>query len=170
MKPDWDKLTKEYEGSDSVLIADVDCTVPDGKKLCTKFGVRGYPTLKTGDPADLKDYKGGRKLKDLQEHAKTLGPTCGPANIDLCDGETRRMIEEYLALDHETREQIIKERDDAIAKVEAEHKIFKDAVNKEYKETVAKKEDAVEAIKATSHFLMKEVHDHMTNAAGKPDL
>ena len=26
MKPDWDKLAKEYDGSETVLIADVDCT------------------------------------------------------------------------------------------------------------------------------------------------
>jgi len=170
MKPVWDKLMKEYEGSASVLVADVDCTVPAGKKLCTKFGVRGYPTIKSGDPADLQDYKGSRKFVDLQKHAENLGPTCGPANIDLCVGETRRMIEEFLALDHETREQIIKERDDAIAKIEEEHKVFKEKINKEYRETVAKKEEAVEAIKATSHFLMKEVHDHVTKTMEKPDL
>mmetsp|Transcript_609 Transcript_609/g.1639 ORF Transcript_609/g.1639 Transcript_609/m.1639 type:complete len:171 (-) Transcript_609:135-647(-) len=170
MKPDWDKLTKEYEGSASVLIADVDCTVPEGKTLCTKFGVRGYPTIKSGDPTDLKDYKGGRKFKDLLAHAQSLGPTCGPANLDLCDGDTKRMIEEFLALDHESRGQIIKERDEAIAKLEAEHKVYKEKIDKEYRETVAKKEEAVEAIKATSHFLMKEVHDHVTNTMAKPDL
>ena len=40
MKPDWDALAKEYEGSDKVLIADADCTAA-GKPLCDKMGVRG---------------------------------------------------------------------------------------------------------------------------------
>ena len=44
MKPDWDKLATEYEGSDKVLIADADCTGA-GKPLCEKFGVRGIPML-----------------------------------------------------------------------------------------------------------------------------
>ena len=30
---DWDKLTKEFEGSSSVVIADVDCTA-GGKSKC----------------------------------------------------------------------------------------------------------------------------------------
>ena len=37
MKPDWDKLGSEYEGSSSVLIADVDCTVESD--LCQRFEV-----------------------------------------------------------------------------------------------------------------------------------
>ena len=45
MKPDWDSLASEYEGSDKVVIADVDCTA-GGKPLCEKFGVKGYPTIK----------------------------------------------------------------------------------------------------------------------------
>ena len=33
MKPDWDKLANEYKNSESVLIADVDCTAA-GEPLC----------------------------------------------------------------------------------------------------------------------------------------
>lgn len=44
MKPAWDKLGGEYEGSSSVVIGDVDCTVH--QDLCQRFEVRGYPTIK----------------------------------------------------------------------------------------------------------------------------
>ena len=44
MKQDWEDLGSEYEGSSSVLIGDVDCTVHSG--LCSKHGVQGYPTIK----------------------------------------------------------------------------------------------------------------------------
>ena len=40
MKPDWDKLIKEYEGHETTLVADVDCTA-GGSSLCNKVGVRG---------------------------------------------------------------------------------------------------------------------------------
>ena len=75
MKPDWDKLAKEYQGSEAVLIADVDCTAA-GEPLCKKHGVQGYPTIKTfkSVSADGDDYSGGRSLSDLRSHAKTLGP------------------------------------------------------------------------------------------------
>ena len=41
MKPDWDKLVKEFDGHATTLVADVDCTA-GGKPLCDKVGVRGY--------------------------------------------------------------------------------------------------------------------------------
>eukprot|EP00666_Eupelagonemidae_sp_cell4sb_P018011 gene18011-biopygen23584 len=59
MKPAWDELGKEYEGSANVVIADVDCTADDGKDVCEKHGVSGYPTIKywTKDSKDAKDYR-----------------------------------------------------------------------------------------------------------------
>jgi len=88
----------KYEGSDSRLIADVDCTT-EGQSLCEKTGVQGYPTIKYGDPGDLKDYEGGRSYEDLEKFAEeNLGPTCGPANLDLCDAKKKKKVEEYMAM------------------------------------------------------------------------
>jgi len=68
MKPDWDKLIAEYEGSAHALIADVDCT-GGGQTLCQQQGVSGYPTIKYGDPDKLEDYSGGRTFDDLKTFA-----------------------------------------------------------------------------------------------------
>ena len=46
----------DFEGSATQLVADVDCTA-GGKDLCDANGVRGYPTIKWGDPSDLQDYQ-----------------------------------------------------------------------------------------------------------------
>merc|ERR1711982_206147 len=66
----------EFKGSPTSLVADVDCTA-GGKDLCSTHGVRGYPTIKYGDPADLQDYKGGREYKDLDTFAQRSAP-CAP--------------------------------------------------------------------------------------------
>jgi len=97
MKPDWDKLIAEYKGSSTTLIADVDCT-SGGKSKCDEVGVRGYPTIKYGDPNDLQDYKGGRSFADLKKFAADLGPQCGPANLDLCDDDKKAKIAELQKL------------------------------------------------------------------------
>ena len=98
MKPDWDKLMGEYKDSPTAAVVDVDCTA-GGKSLCDANGVRGYPTIKYGDPNDLQDYKGGRSLKDFQKFAsENLGPTCGPNNLDLCDAAKKAQIEELQKL------------------------------------------------------------------------
>jgi ribosomal protein S20 len=157
MKPDWDKLMKEYEGSSTVLIADVDCTT-GGKELCNSVGVRGYPTIKSGDPNDLQDYKGGRSFNDLKKHAESLGPTCGPANLDLCDAEKKAKIEEFLALSAEKRAEMIKEKEAESEKLESDFKAFVEDLNKQYKEESEKKDNAAEALKNSGLGLLKAVH------------
>merc|ERR1712193_67316 len=85
----------EYKGSSTALVADVDCTT-GGKELCETHGVRGYPTIKWGDPSAMEDYQGGRSLKDLQEFAaENLKPVCSPTNIDLCDDEKKAEIKKF---------------------------------------------------------------------------
>mmetsp|Transcript_36889 Transcript_36889/g.106413 ORF Transcript_36889/g.106413 Transcript_36889/m.106413 type:complete len:127 (-) Transcript_36889:166-546(-) len=89
----------DFKGSPTALIADADCTT-DGKSLCEKHGVSGYPTIKYGDVGDLKDYQGGRSYAELKKFAEeNLGPTCGPDNLDLCDAGTRTKVEDYMKLD-----------------------------------------------------------------------
>merc|ERR1719384_1692589 len=98
MKPDWDKLMDEFKDSATLLIADVDCTT-DGRDLCRKLDVQGYPTIKYGDPNDLQDYDGGRSFEDLKKFAEeNLGPTCGPDNLDLCTPEVRTKVEGYMTM------------------------------------------------------------------------
>merc|ERR1719451_133384 len=110
MKPDWDKLASQFKDSSTILIADVDCTA-GGKSKCDEVGVRGYPTIKYGDPSDLQDYKGGRDFAALKKFAEGLGPTCSPANIDLCDDANKKQIEEFTALGATKREAMIKEKE-----------------------------------------------------------
>lgn len=73
----------DFEGSSTSLVADVDCTT-EGKDLCVKQGVSGYPTIKYGEPGDLKKYEGGRNYEELKKFAdENLGPTCDPDHADL---------------------------------------------------------------------------------------
>jgi len=68
MKPAWDSLGDEFADSSSVLIADVDCTA-DGKELCEKNGVQGYPTVKYYKDGDIEvgeDYQLGRDFDTLK--------------------------------------------------------------------------------------------------------
>jgi len=98
MKPAWDKLMDEFKGSPTSLVADVDCTT-EGKPLCDSNDVKGFPTIKYGEPGDLKDYQGGRDFDSLKKFAdENLGPTCGPSNMDLCDEKMKKKIEGYLAM------------------------------------------------------------------------
>jgi len=163
MKPDWDKLMTEYEGHASTLVVDVDCTA-GGKALCETVGVRGFPTLKYGDPNDLEDYKGGRDFAALKKFADGLGPQCSPANIDLCDDAKKKQIQEFQALGSEGRQKMIDEKQAELEKLESDFKKFVDGLQKQYQEASEKKEKDVDAVKQAGLGLLKSVHAHAKKA------
>jgi len=149
MKPDWEKLTNDFAESSTAVIADVDCTKDDSKDLCSKMGVKGYPTIKyfteataaTGD-----SYEGGRSYADLKKWAdENLGPSCSPANLDLCNDEQKEEIEKYQAMDVSELQEMV---DTKTAAAEEAEKTFKDEVSKlqkKYEELQSEKDAAVEA-------------------------
>ena len=94
MKPDWDQLGMEYEGSSSVVIADVDCTVESD--LCQKHEVRGYPTImyyngETGRAGEK--YNGGRDIDALRTFVQdNLAKKCDPSDLETCDEKEQKFI------------------------------------------------------------------------------
>jgi hypothetical protein len=170
MKPDWDKLMADFKGSKSALVADVDCTT-EGKELCNEHGVRGYPSIKYGDPADLQDYNGGRTYDDFKKFAdENLGPSCGPANLDLCDAEKKAQIEKFMAMDVDTLKSQVDEKTKAVEKLEADFKEFLEGLQKEYEEANKKKDADVKAIKDKGLSTMKQVQAFNAKKDGKKEL
>jgi hypothetical protein len=164
MKPDWDKLMAEYDGHATALVADVDCTAA-GKPLCDANGVRGFPTIKYGDPNALEDYQGGRDFSALQTFAKeNLKPICSPANIDLCEDDAKAEIEKFKAMSASDLDAAIKEKE---AEQEAAEKNFKDEVSKlqkKYESLMEEKDAAIKAVKDSGLGLMKSVKAFMASA------
>mmetsp|Transcript_4846 Transcript_4846/g.13026 ORF Transcript_4846/g.13026 Transcript_4846/m.13026 type:complete len:170 (-) Transcript_4846:228-737(-) len=158
MKPDWDRLMTEYKDSKNILVADIDCTTQSGKPKCQEVGVRGYPTLKYGDPADLQDYQGGRTYKELKKFADDLKPVCSPLSPDLCDEDKKKMIEEFSALTPAARDALINEKEAEIERLEADFKNSTEALNKEYQEVTQQKETQLADTRAKGLSLLKSVH------------
>lgn len=160
MKPDWDKLMAEYKDSKTALVADVDCTTA-GKSLCEKHGVRGYPTIKYGDPSNMEDYKGGRTLSALQEFAKeNLKPVCSPANLDLCDADKKKAIEDFLAMDDSALDAKIKEKKDEQSKLEETFSSEVKKLQEKYQQLQTDKDDGIKKVKESGLGLMQAVMAH----------
>jgi len=168
MKPAWDKLMAEFKDSKTALVTDVDCTAA-GKELCSDIGVSGYPTIKYGDPNALEDYKGGRDFDSLKKFAEeNLGPTCGPANLDLCDDAKKADIAKFSKMSESDLEAAITEKTEAAAKLETDFKEFVEGLQKSYTAANEKKDKDVEEIKNSGLGIMKAVAAH--NKAGKSEL
>jgi protein disulfide-isomerase A6 len=94
MAKDWETLGSDYEGSSSVLIAEVDCTLESG--LCSKHGVSGYPTIKyfMSGESSPKDYNGGRQLDELKKFsADTLEIKCDVKDKKGCSEKEVKFID-----------------------------------------------------------------------------
>lgn len=157
MKPAWDKLIEEYKASSTVLVADVDCTAA-GKSLCETVGVQGFPTIKYGDPNNLEEYKEGRDFDSLKDFAQNkLGPSCGPANLDLCDDKKKATIAELLKMPEADLDAAIHEKASALEKIEQDFKSLVDGLQKNYQEANAKKDQGTKDIQDLEFRLMKSV-------------
>ena len=146
MKPAWDSLMQDFEESDTILVADVDC-IEAGKSLCDKVGVKGFPTIKYGDPNDLQDYKGSREHAELFKFAETLKPGCVVDTLENCSEEEEDIIAK---LKEKSKEDL-----DALVVAEAKEREqaqtdFKEAVERlqrEYEQLSKDKESTLEDIK-----------------------
>lgn len=132
MKPAWDKLMDEYAPSDSVLVADVDC-IGDGKPLCDKVGVKGFPTIKYGNPDALEDYKGGRELETIQDFASKLQPPCNPSTLENCDSAQKAELERINGLTADEIQLAIKNVEDAARVIDDQFKAKVKDLNEQYK-------------------------------------
>jgi len=164
MKPDWDKLMKEFKDHPTILVGDVDCTA-GGKALCNTVGVKGYPTIKYGDPNALEAYEGGRSLKDLKKFASGLKPSCSPANIELCDDAEKAAIEEVQAMSDEDLAKAIKTGTDEMEKAESDFKEELEKLQATYKKLSDAKDAKIAAIKDAGLGLKKSVQASRKKAA-----
>jgi len=168
MKPAWDKLMTEYSSSKTALVADVDCTSA-GKPLCDSNGVRGFPTIKYGDPSNLEDYKGGRDFDSLKKFAdENLKPMCSPANIDLCDATQKAEIEKIQAMSADELSAAIKAKEQEQTDAEALFKSEVEKLQKKYEQLSKEKEDTLDSIKKSGLGLMKAVK--AAGTAGKDEM
>ena len=157
MKPAWDQLGDEFSGSKTVLIGDVDCTVE--KDLCSKYGVRGYPTIKsfTGNP-DGDPYEGGRDFAALKKFAdESLGPSCSNDNIDLCDDDQKAILEKYNKMSAAERKEIIEDTDKKIADTEENFKAEVKKLQASYEKLMADKDETIKAVQTKELSLLKSI-------------
>jgi hypothetical protein len=170
MKPDWDKLMDAFADSDSALVADVDCTT-EGKDLCSEHGIRGYPTLKWGDPSNLEDYSGARDLASLEKFAKeNLKPMCSPVNIDLCDDDRKAEIQKFLGMTGDELDKLIAASEKEVEDAEEAFKKGVEELQATYQKLMAEKEKKQEEIKAAGLGLMKACKSFSAKSKGSDEL
>merc|ERR1719238_851991 len=138
---------ESWADSEHGVVADVDCTGA-GESLCQTHGVRGYPTIKYGDPADLQDYNGGRSADDLKKFAEeNLKPLCSVKNIDLCDEEKKKQLQKYLKMDVDELDEAIQEMEKKITSAESTYENKQKEAQAMMKKAEKSKDKAIKKVK-----------------------
>jgi len=102
MKPAWDKLAAEYEGSTSVVVGDADCTA-EGKSLCDANGVSGYPTIMYFDAEGEHKYQGARDFDGLKKFVEdNLEQKCLVEDQEKCTDKEKKYMAKMQAKGSET--------------------------------------------------------------------
>jgi len=166
MKPAWDQLMEKFKDSKTAVVADVDCTVH--QDLCGKHGVQGYPTIKYGDPNNMEDYQGGRTYEDMEKFAtENLGPSCGPGNLDLCDADQKKKIEEASGMSDADLDAKIKAEEEKIESAETNFKAEVEKLQANYEKLSKDKDEAIANVKKSGLGMLKSVRAHK---GGKKEL
>lgn len=146
MKPDWDKLADKYADNKNIVVADVDCT--QEKDLCSKYGVKGYPTIKyftTGTDAMGDAYEGGRDYAAMEKFAdENLGPSCGPGeHEELCSESQLAILKEAQALSADELTAAVAEKQAEIEGFEEHFKAEVEKLQAQYQELMDTKDKKV---------------------------
>ena len=158
----------EYADNSKVGIFDVDCTT-EGKPLCDSSGVKGFPTIKYGDPSNLENYEGGRDYAALAKFASELKPMCSPGNMDLCDDEQKAEIVKVQAMSAEELDTAITAADKKAADAESTFSEELEKLQATYKQLQDDKEATLAEVKASGVGLLKAVKAAKASA-GKEEL
>lgn len=175
LKPDWDKLGGVFNKADSkALIADVDCTADTGKKVCEKYGVEGYPTIKyftatTGD--DGEKYEEARDYNALKKFTKKMSKDpCNMVTLENCNKKEKAFIEEINAYDEPKIKSELETLSATVEEAKKKHKDLADLFEKQKDEAMATmklQEEAKKEMDKVSKTTMFKVKI-LEQKAGKP--
>lgn len=117
-----------------------------------------YPTIKWGDPSDLQDYQGGRDFNSLKKFAdENLKPMCSPMNIDLCDDDKKKQIQEFQAMSVEEMDAKIAEYEKQLEEAEENFKSEVSKLQATYQKLSEEKDAKLAAVKDSGLGLLKSV-------------
>ena len=170
MKPAWDSLAEEFASSNTVLIADVDCTVQE--QLCEQHGIEGFPTIKSFAAGDTEgeDYEGGRDIEDLREFAKSLGPSCSVSNKAVCSEEQLAELEKLLAMPTSELEAELEKLKASVTAAEEAHEELVQGLQQQFEDSEKKTTEIKNSAKPRMKALRAALGGGGTPSAAKDEV
>jgi len=166
LKPTWDDLAEHFDTKDkSVLIGDVDCT-GTAQALCSKYNIKGYPTLKSFWKNIRKDYEGERTYDALLKFASALGPMCGLNSRSSCSSEQLENINSWSKNTTDSLEHRKSEIESVIKNLEIKHEDFVHSLREQFQHS----EKELQKEKEAYDFEMSIIDSLVKGASVKDEM
>lgn len=160
-----------FRDSKTQVVGDVDCSTEAGRGLCQEFGIRGYPTIKWGEPTKLEDYSGLRDFDNLKTFVEeNLKPVCSPVHPEHCDAETQKEIKALMALSESELDQKIAAEEAKIQQLEDSFKKKTEDLQKNFQNAKQTKEDKITDIKNSGYKWLFEIKGHRKRKSMSDEL
>jgi hypothetical protein len=88
---------------------------------------------------------------------ENLVPLCSPNNLDLCDDETKKQIEEYLAMSKEDLNGLVKAEKTKLGDAKKKFDDEIEALQERYEEAAKDRDEALAAVRSGGLGLMRSV-------------
>merc|ERR1711860_253946 len=128
-----------------------DCTTDEAKKLCERYGVQGYPSLKYFGPGLSEmgeEYDGGRDFDAMKKFVKQKSKKpCVPDTLENCNKKDLAYLEELKDMDGAALSEIKAKMEKEIEDQRQEHKDLQELFEKQKDEAMATMKKAEEAKK-----------------------
>ena len=150
--PVWDELESAYHLNSTHLVQRISCEDEHGRKnvkLCNYNAIKAYPTIKYGNPHDLKLYKGPYTLYAFKEFIEnSLQVPCTPEYIEFCDDDKKDTMMHAMSLTEEQLQKAIEKEEKRIQNVTAEYELKLKELENKYEAVMTEQETAIENIKS----------------------
>ena len=64
-QPIWDNFSKKMKNKRNLVIKDIKCDNPSNEKICGKYDIEGFPTVKLIKNNKIYDFNGDRSVNSL---------------------------------------------------------------------------------------------------------
>jgi len=157
MKGDWEKVAADWEGSETGLVGEVDCTDEEGggDLLCEEYGVESFPTVMHGDAFSPEVYEDERDYETMSEFAKkhlTQVP-CNIHNMNtFCPKDTKTVLQDLMAKSREELEAMEVEIDTELAEAEVKYDEQVELINEQYEQILSEYNAKLTKIRDERHY------------------
>ena len=148
--PSWKKVAEEAIDQEFLKMARVDCTTAENKAICSKYNVKGFPTILYGNIDELETYEGGRDEQSLRGFVQGLKAPCS-ANHDNCSAGEIAVLTELAELSTTELEGRIRHYDENTTKIEVQFENDVKALQERYQQLTNQKAKDISRLRRESH-------------------